>query len=357
MNSTIRRLILLCLFFAGALMALRYILPLALPFLLGGLLALAAEPLVRFLDRSCRFPRSAASAVGVTGAFALLMLVLMLLLGVFIRQLRQLSGIVPEFMEAARSGMGALLQWILGLVDRLPPSIRPVISRHVRDFFSDGTALLDQSAGLLLNLASGVLSRIPGGALSLGTGIIASYMISAKLPGILLAIQEKLPREKLSRFFTLLSHIKHVFFGWLKAQLKLSSVTFLLMMAGLFLLGISPAPLWAALVALVDAFPILGTGTILIPWSLVSFLQGDHFRAFALLGLYAGAALLRSVLEPRLLGKQLGLDPLVTLIALYTGFRLFGLPGMLLSPMVAVAALRIGRSLRTEDEPPTADAT
>ena len=107
-------------------------------------------------------------------------------------------------------------------------------------------------------------------------------------------------------------------------------------LTGLLLLKIPHAPLWAAVVALVDVFPVLGTGTVLLPWSLISFLQGDTGRAFFLLGIYGAAAVTRTVLEPRLVGKQLGLDPLVTLMALYMGYRLFGLPGMLLSPMIAV---------------------
>ena len=135
--------------------------------------------------------------------------------------------------------------------------------------------------------------------------------------------------------------MKDALLGWLKAQLRLSAVTFLLASTGFFLLGISNGLLWALLVALVDAFPILGTGTVLVPWSLISFLQGDHLLAFGLLGLYGAAALTRSVLEPRFLGKQLGLDPLVTLMSLYAGYRLWGIGGMLITPMLAVAVTQL----------------
>ena len=90
------------------------------------------------------------------------------------------------------------------------------------------------------------------------------------------------------------------------------------------------------LARLVDAFPVLGTGTVLIPWALVCFIQGEGARAVGLLGLYAVAALTRSAMEPKLLGQHLGLDPLTTLLALYAGYRFWGLPGMLLSPLLAV---------------------
>ena len=91
--------------------------------------------------------------------------------------------------------------------------------------------------------------------------------------------------------------------------------------------------------AAVDAFPILGTGTILVPWSLVCLLQHNSGKALGLLGLYALTALTRSTLEPKLVGRQLGLDPLLTLIALYTGFRLWGILGMFLMPMLAITVI------------------
>ena len=85
-----------------------------------------------------------------------------------------------------------------------------------------------------------------------------------------------------------------------------------------------------------DAVPLLGTGTILIPWAIFSLLQEKTLQALGLLGLYAIAALTRSALEPRLVGRQLGLDPLVTLIALYAGWWFWGFGGMLAAPLLCV---------------------
>ena len=101
------------------------------------------------------------------------------------------------------------------------------------------------------------------------------------------------------------------------------------------LLGISRGILWAALVALVDAVPVLGTGTVLVPWALVRFLQGDVMQGAGLLAVFGLSWLVRSVLEPRIVGKSLGLDPLISLIAFYVGFKLWGIPGMILAPMAA----------------------
>ena len=141
--------------------------------------------------------------------------------------------------------------------------------------------------------------------------------------------------------------IKDALFGWLWAQLKLAGVALVVLFIGFWALQIPYAPVWAVVVALVDAFPVLGVGTVLIPWSIICLLQGQQVRGIGLLGIYALVWLTRSVLEPKLVGKELGLDPLMTLVAMYAGFKLFGLVGMILSPVLAVAAVRLIKAFET----------
>ena len=320
-------------------LAVRYLLPLFLPFLLGAGLALAAEPLVSLLSR--RLPRSASAGIGVTITFILLCLLVTALCGLLIRELGLLADVLPEMLEAAQGGMASLEAFLTDLVARAPEHIRPMLIDQIHSLFSDSSAMLERATGWLLRVASGVLTRIPDSALGLGTGIIASFMISAKLPLWKSWLLERLPTEKLQSTKDTLHHLKEAVLGWLKAQVKLSGITWAVMTVGFFFLGIRYAPLWGAAVAAVDAFPVLGTGAVLLPWSLISFLQGDSGRAFGLLGLYGAAALIRSLLEPRLVGRQLGLDPLVTLIALYAGYRIWGLPGMILSPLIAVTVIQL----------------
>ncbi len=341
MNPLIRKSLTISAALLGIYVAVRYLLPLIFPFLIGTALALAAEPLVRFGCKKLHLPRSVSSFVGVGMSFAFLMIAVLLLAALLVRELSALTGILPDLEESIRGGMQSMSSWLLELAGRAPGGIATVLRRNINDFFSGSSALLDQAMGYLLRLASGLLSRIPGGALSIGTGIIASFMISAKLPKIKALLRSRLNAQKLQPLLDTLHRLKTALSGWLMAQLKLSGITFSLVTAGLLLLRISYAPLWAALIALVDAFPILGTGAILVPWSLVAFLQGDPVIAFGLLGLYALCAVTRTVLEPRLVGRQLGIDPLLTLLALYIGFKLFGLLGMLLAPMMAVTVTQL----------------
>lgn len=313
----------------------RYLLPVLTPFLLGTGLALAAEPLVALLGR--RLPRGAATGVGVTVTFAILTLIVTILCALAVRELGLLAAVLPELLEAAKGGMESLEIFLTDLVLRAPESVRPLLIERVDALFSGGSALLDRGTALLLKLASGVLTALPDSALGFGTGLIASYMISAKLP----RFRARLKSDKLESYMNALAGMKSAVLGWLKAQVKLSGVTWAVLTAGFFLLKVRHGLLWALAVSLVDAFPILGTGAVLVPWSLVSFLQADTGRAFGLLILYAAVTIIRTTLEPRLIGKQLGLDPLLTLAALYAGYRLWGIMGMLAAPILAVAAAQL----------------
>lgn len=343
MGPNLKNFLRILLVLLGIYLGIQYLLPLLLPFLLGASLALAAEPIVRFGCTRLKLPRAAAAGIGISMTFAFLTLVLLVLCAFVVRELRTLVGILPDLEDAVLAGMDSLSGWLLDLAQKAPAELRGLVTKQVSGLFSGGAALLEKGISWLLSLATGVLSRVTGSALTFFTAIISSFMISAKLPRLRALLRSRFPKDRLQTVISAFVQLKSVLGGWLKAQLKLCGITFALCTGGLLLLRIPHALLWALLVALVDAFPILGVGTALIPWSLVAFLQGDRFLAFGLLGLYAACAVTRSVMEPRLLGKQLGLDPLVTLIAIYAGYRLWGFPGMLLAPMLAVTLTQLTR--------------
>lgn len=320
---------------------LRYLLPLFSPFLLGAGLALAAEPMVGFLCRRTRLPRAFCTGIGVTMAFAFVTLAVLLLCAFLVRELGVLAGVLPDLTSTVRTGITLLQGWLLDLSSHTPPGLQPLLERNVNTLFSNGAALVDQGVRYLLGLAGSLLSHVPDSALGLGTGIIAAYLISAKLPRIQRWILRRLPRERLRAAANLWKGLKHAVAGWFLAQCKLMGVTFAILAVGFFLLRIPYAALWAVGVALVDAFPVLGTGTVLLPWSLVCLLQGNTPQAVGLLGIYMAVTLVRSMLEPKLVGRHMGLDPLVTLAAMYAGYQLWGIGGMILAPMLAVMAAQL----------------
>ncbi|MBE6920349.1 MAG: sporulation integral membrane protein YtvI [Ruminococcaceae bacterium] len=346
---SLRKLLLILISAAGLWLGVRFVLPIAMPFLLAALLALAAEPLVHGLNRHLHMSRGLAAGIGVSVALVLTVLLLLALCALLVRELGALAGVLPDLENATLSGLDSLEQWLLGLARRAPDGISSLLTHSVEGMFSSGSALLDSLASRLLNLAASLLKALPDSALGLGTWVLAAFMLSARLPRIRAWLTAHLPAAWHARYAPYLQTLKKTVAGWLTAQAKLVGITFCILTVGFFLLQIDHPLLWAAATCLVDILPVLGTGTVLIPWSLVCFLQGSSLQGVGLLAIYAVISLLRSVLEPRLVGKQLGLDPLVTLLAIYAGYRLWGLPGMLIAPVLAVAATQI--LLQTKKQP------
>lgn len=321
-----------------------YLLEPALPFLLGLSLALLAEPAVRFLQRWLHLPRFAAVGIGLTGSLVLGLSLLVLLCSFLIKELGILAGILPNLEESARSGLQILEDWLLGLAAGTPEGIRPLLTRTVLGLSGSGNSIMRQALGQLPQLAASFISHLSSGLVGIGTGLLSAFLISARLPQLRQWFSQKLPAGWKRRYLPALKNVRHASFCWLKAQLKLSGLTFFIVTAGLTLLRVSYAPIWAFGIALVDAVPLLGTGIILLPWCLISLVRGQTLLAAGLLATYGAAAISRSIWEPRLLGKQLGLDPLVTLITLYFGYRAWGILGMIFSPLLAVTAIGLTRS-------------
>lgn len=325
-------------------LAVRYLMPLILPFLLGLALAAGAEPMARFFRRRLGIPRKIASGISVSIAFCFLAVAGMILCALAVRELRALAAIAPELASAAQTGLTALEEKLVRFSASLPGELGPTMAQSITTLFSGGNSFTDRTIGYLLGLAGTILSHIPRSFLGIGTAMISGYMISARMGRIRAWALKRIPREKWHTWLSCWKRLKTTALRYLAAQVKLSAVTFGILLTGFWWLRVPYPLLWALAVALVDAFPVLGTGTILLPWAVLTAVQGQTVRALGLAALYAVVCVTRSVLEPKLLGKHLGLDPLVTLMTMYAGFRLFGLGGMILAPMLAVTALQLRSS-------------
>ena len=363
----IKKLLTLLAVFLGVWLSLRFVLPLISPFLLGAALALAAEPMVSFLHKSAGIPRPVSTGIGVSMTFCFLAMLVLVLCAILVRELGNLAGVLPDMEQTAGAGIDRLQAWLLELSGQAPEGVRSLLEDNVESLFSDGTALVNKAVGYLLGFAGNLLSHVPDSALSLGTAVVSGYMISAKLPRIHRWVKSRLPRERLEPVFAAWQRVKSAVGGWLAAQCKLMGVTFAILSGGFLILRIPYALLWAAVVALVDAFPVLGTGTVLLPWSLICLLQVSQADPQSVLEadrLALGCPAMGSeqleetefepffaALEPRLVGRHMGLDPLITLIALYAGYKLWGIGGMLLAPLLAVSALQLTPERTREDAP------
>ena len=327
-----------------------YLLPIGLPFLLGISLALGAEPAARLLSRQFGLPRSAAGPLAVSGVCLLSATVVTCLLALLVRQSQQVMDWLPAFAESITEVLGQLQTWLQSLAQRLPPGLQPLLGGLTEDFFQNGGALLEQAAMRLPKLATAVLGFLSKGMLGLITGIISAYMISARMPRLRSWWQSHQPKQWQQRWKPLLKTMQKSLSGWVIAELKLALLGFGFMAAGFWLLGIRRSLVLAGLIAIVDAFPVLGVGTVLIPWALICLLRRQTVRGIGLLAVYAVVWLTRSILEPKLVGKGLGLEPRVTLVASYAGWKLWGIGGMLLAPILALTVAQVLTQWRVESE-------
>lgn len=336
-KSLQKKLLLLPAVFLAGWLGVRYLLPVLLPFLLGASLALVAEPLVHGAQRHLRLPRAAAAGLGVCVTLVLVLALVSLVGAAAVRELGRLASRLPDLEGTAGQGLALLRNWLNTAAEQSPEAVRPVLTRSVRNFLEDGTELMEQVTRRIPAVVSAALSWVPDGALGIGTGILSAFMFSARLPRLKEFRQREPFRSLREKYLPTVRRVRSSLGAWLRAQLKLMLISFAIVGTGLLILGIRRGLFWAALVALVDAVPMLGTGVVLIPWALVSLLQGQQLRAIGLLCIYGAAMVTRTVLEPRLVGRHLGLDPLLTLGALYLGYRFWGLTGMLLTPVLASA--------------------
>lgn len=320
---------------------LKYLLPLTLPVLLGLAVAAALSPLIRKLQCKGNLRHGTAAALSVSGVL-LLVLVAFFLLGRFlISEMTVLYEKLPGMLSSISAQAENLGLWADRFANNLPGGIGDAFRSWAENIMSSGGSLASGIYERLFSMVSGFLSRLPDNLLFLLTMVLSCYFAAAELPRLTSLMREHLPKQKWSHLKELGSSVKNVLGSWVRAQIKLMGVTFLILFTGFLLLRVE-LPLFLALgISLLDALPLFGTGTILLPWGLFSMITGNFHLGVGLMILYGTSALCRNVLEPKFLGAQLGVSPLITLLAIYVGYRISGFTGMILLPIFVMLAAEV----------------
>ena len=320
----------------GIFLFVRVLLPVLLPFLIGLALALLAQRPIAFCTRRLHAPRWLASFFCTLLLFALLGCGLFFLGRILFRELSGFLRELPSLLSSLSGPLTSVKLRLYALAARLPDGLGTGLRTGLDHFFQSSGTFAVRAYEWLFQQASAFLSGLPGAVLFAVAAVVSSFMFAAQLPQLRHSLATRLPQLARSKFTSVLCHVRTALGGWLVAQLKLMGVTFLILTAGFLLLCTDYPLLFALLTTLIDALPVFGTGTVLIPWSLLEFLHGNTTSGVGFLILYAVAALTRQTLEPRLVGQQIGLPPVVTLFALYAGYKTIGVPGMILFPISAV---------------------
>ncbi len=316
--------------------ALRFVLPVALPFLIGALVAALCDPAVRFFRGRTGLPRWVCAGLSVGLFYVLLGGALFLLLRRAGIELAGLCRQLPEILSSLAGPAARLHEALLRLASRAPDGLGTALRAYVERLFSGSAGWVDTLNAKVFSAASDFLAGLPGAALFAVTSVLSSFMASSELPAVRRALTRPIPAQHRDKVTLIAARLRRAFGAWCLAQLELMGVTFAIVTAGLFFLGVDFALLFGLFIALIDALPVFGTGTVLLPWSLVLFARGQAKCALGMLAVYGAAMLTRTALEPKLVGRQIGLPPLVTLLAIYAGYRTVGLAGMILFPIAAL---------------------
>ncbi|WP_129600410.1 sporulation integral membrane protein YtvI [Anaerophilus nitritogenes] len=299
-----------------------------LPFILGWIISCLLDPIILFLCNTLKISRNQSTLVALflflflTGSF------FTLIGGIIIIQLTNLSIYLSEIYTQNHS----FIHEIENLYIQLPSNLIHSIITNLTGLFKNFTTIISTLISSLLSF----ISTIPQFLVFLLVTIISTFFITRDKPIIKKFIIAQLSQNALCKSRMIKGGLFSALTGYIKAQLILMLITFLESTIGLMLLGIDYFILIAFLASIIDALPLLGTGCVYIPLILWKLLQGSFMECIGLGILYLLILLLRQILEPKILGSQLGIYPLVTLIAMYIGLKLFGILGLMIGPISVV---------------------
>lgn len=308
----------------------RYLLPLVWPFVVGVLIAATFKPLVTFLNRKLRINMVISTAIVIALAMSVLGYLFAVIFREFVSQVEVLVQNFDEYLERARGYLDSACDTVGRAVGVNGDGIYESISGKFFDY--------------VLVMEEKLTTIVMGTSLPVILGIIEVVISTAVIIVFIFLYIKDIDKIK-DYFRSCYFHkevyfVAHRIFNVIKAYVKAEFVIMLLVCAecsiGLFVLGNSYALLIGSLVGLLDALPLFGVGTVLIPWTILYLLTGNFVKAAIIFTVFIVCYFTREFLEPRLVGDKIGINPIVTLVIIYAGFRLFGFVGMFIAPLIFV---------------------
>lgn len=318
-----------------AFVMLKYVLDLFLPFVIAWLVALAVHPVIIFIHKKTKIPIRLLSIVFV-------LLVLTLIGALIFLICDRLLYEIKNFAEMLEQNSGAWINKIIDktniLLDRLP---------FLREFGND-EELLAMAGSIAKNMLTDFTADIPD---MLGKIIVklpnilfvslilimAAYYFCADFSTVNSYILNFLPSKMRKNLRDAKAGMVSTGIKVIKGYLLTMVLTFLQLFIGFSMLKIEYAFTLALITALVDVLPVVGVGTVLVPWAIVKLIIGSTYQGFGLLIIFAVVSVVREILEPKIIGQSIGLHPLATLVSMYVGLKICGLIGILAGPVIVMA--------------------
>lgn len=312
-----------------------------LPFVIGWIIAMIANPLVRFLEKRVKIVRKHSSAIIVVVVLALVISVGYFLISRLVFQTINLVRNLPELFEM----LTIELKSVEGQLD----SVFRFLPANVQQSWHDLVGNVGQALGLLVQqlasptveVAGNVAKRIPSILVGVIVTILSSYFFIAERDKILQFWKRHWPTNGGKYYRQLKGDAKHLIGGYFLAQFKIMFVVALLLLIGFLILGVKYALVLCILIAMLDFLPLFGTGTVLIPWAIYNLFTGEYFLAVGMILLYVLTQVVRQLIQPKIVGDSMGLPPLWTLVFLYLGFKVHGISGMILAVPIGILVLNL----------------
>lgn len=320
------------------------VLSLLMPFVLALIMAWILNPVIRAVQRRLGVSRKLLSLLLIVLLFAVAGGALAALLYNIVAEVAALVSNYPViWKDTLQPAIYQTEQFFSELFAALPDQVGTVANRTLDQLVDWLNSALPVLASHVSSAAGSFAVSIPAFAVSTIIFIMASFLITSDYPRLRFLLLDKLSGS----IRGLLSDVKRAavaaFGGYVKAQLILSAGVFVILLLGFVIIGQSYAVLLAFLLAVLDFVPLIGSGTIMIPWAAIDLLTGEYRHAAELLVIWGIIALFRRMAEPKIVGDQTGLSPILSLVSIYVGMQVAGVGGMIFGPMLCLIFLNIYR--------------
>ena len=320
------------------------LLSLFMPFVLALVTAWLLNPLVKALQRRLGLSRGFLSIFLILLAFAAAGGILF---GLGYSLFSEVSTLLDNWevaWDSLQAGVDSLGTWLDKLLAYLPDQVEIFVNENLDQLWSAFSGWVSGVMPLLGTWAGNLAMAVPSFVVGLIVFIMAAYFITTDYPHYRFMMTDRLPAE-VRAFF---SHVKHTALGalagYIRAEVIISIGVFVILLLGFLIVRQPYAVLLALALAVLDFIPIIGSGTIMVPWAVVDLITGNWSHALALMVVWGIICVFRRVAEPKAVGSQTGLSPILSLISLYVGMRLAGVLGMILGPIVCLVAINVART-------------
>lgn len=302
-----------------------------MPFVIGWIIASIAAPLVNWLERRLKIVKKLGSALIVILVLALIVLALYFGISRLAEETGNLIQDFPRLYAQLEEGLSQIGQTLSGVFRRLPSGIRQGWSAVAENLDQYMGGLVSGISEPTVTAAGNFAKRVPYYLISFIVAVMAAYFFTVQREEVIQWFKKVAPKAVEQRMTLVMDNLKYAVGGYFKAQFKIMGVVFLILLVGLAFLQTRYFVLVAFLIAFLDFLPFFGTGTAMIPWGVYTFFMGEYKMTAALAVIYVVTQVVRQLLQPKLVGDSVGLNPLVTLLLLYIGYRIRGVIGMIIA--------------------------